>query len=127
MKEAFVNGDLTVTVHETEIPVPTADQILIRVVVSGTNPKDWKFPTDSPEAAPRNQGDDFAGYVEAFGEDVVGFQKGDRVAAFHNVMKPNGSYAEYAIAPAHLTIHIPSKTSFEGKCALLDLPNLVII
>lgn len=43
------------------------------------------------------------------------FKPGDRVAAFHEMMQPHGSYAEYAIAWAHTTFHIPKSTTFEGK------------
>ena len=41
MKEAQVAKDLTVTVRDVAIPEPQADQVVIRVVVSGCNPKDW--------------------------------------------------------------------------------------
>jgi NADPH:quinone reductase-like Zn-dependent oxidoreductase len=61
-----------------------------------------------------NAGDDIAGYVEEVGSAVTEFKKGDRVAAFHVMTEPSGSYAEYAIAPAHTTFHISHKTSFEG-------------
>lgn len=44
---------------------------------------------------------------------MVEFKPGDRVAAFHVMRAPGGSYAEYGIAPAHTTFHIPAKTSFE--------------
>lgn len=44
----------------------------------------------------------------------LGSQVGDRVAAFHEMMSPHGSYAEYAVAWAYTTFHIPAKTSFEG-------------
>jgi NADPH:quinone reductase-like Zn-dependent oxidoreductase len=60
-----------------------------------------------------NAGDDLAGTVAAVGEDVTEFHVGDRVAAFHEMLQPNGAYAEYAIAPAATTFHIPEKTSFE--------------
>ncbi|KAJ5640176.1 uncharacterized protein N7484_008038 [Penicillium longicatenatum] len=113
MKQAFVSKDTTVAIRDTEIPVPKQDQVLIRVVVSGTNPKDWKVPRWIPNDNGTNEGDDIAGYVEAVGEGVVGFQKGDKVAAFHQMMTTDGSYAEYAIAPAHTTFHLPAKTSFE--------------
>ncbi|KAJ5949833.1 hypothetical protein N7454_001417 [Penicillium verhagenii] len=116
MKQAFVDKDTIVTIRETEIPVPKEDQVLIRVVVSGTNPKDWKLPRWTGKA--NNEGDDIAGYVEAVGEGVVGFTKGDKVAAFHEMMTTDGSYAEYAIAPAHTTFHIPAKTSFEEAATL---------
>ena len=44
-------------------------------------------------------GDDIAGFVHAVGQDVVEFKVGDRVAAFHEMTKPGGSYAEFAVAP----------------------------
>ena len=33
--------DLRVDIIDTEVPKPRPDQVLIRVVVSGCNPKDW--------------------------------------------------------------------------------------
>ncbi|KAJ5999698.1 secondary metabolism biosynthetic enzyme [Penicillium waksmanii] len=114
MKEAFIDKHLSVTIRDTEIPVPEAGQVLIRVVVSGSNPKDWKMALSwPPDGALFNQGDDIAGHIEAVGDGVLGFHKGDKVAAFHQVMKPHGSWAEYAIAPSGSTFHIPEKTSFE--------------
>jgi NADPH:quinone reductase and related Zn-dependent oxidoreductases len=113
MKEAIVDPDLNVTIHDTAIPVPQPGQVLIRVVVSGTNPKDWKMPRLF-QKVPSNPGDDIAGYVESVGEGVVGFRKGDKVAAFHEMTKAGGSFAEYAIAWEHTTFHVPEKTSFEG-------------
>ena len=45
MKEAFVRGykdeSLQVTIRNVPIPVPGAKQLLIKVIASGTNPKDW--------------------------------------------------------------------------------------
>ena len=35
-----------------------------------------------------NQGDDISGVVHEVGENVSEFKKGDRVAAFHEMMKP---------------------------------------
>ena len=60
------------------------------------------------------QGDDIAGTVHAVGPGVTEFRPGDRVAAFHELGTPGGSFAEYAIALDHTTFHIPDKTSFEG-------------
>ena len=114
MKQAFVDKTITVAVRDTEVPVPKPGQVLIRVVVSGTNPKDWKMAHWRQDAPPVNQGDDIAGHVEAVGEGVVGFKKGDKVAAFHEMLAPYGSFGEYAIALEHTTFHLTSKTSFEG-------------
>ncbi|KAJ5573915.1 uncharacterized protein N7459_008342 [Penicillium hispanicum] len=118
MKEAVVDKTVTVTIRDSEVPIPQPGQILIRVVVSGTNPKDWKYPGWVPDAPPINQGDDIAGYVESVGEGVVGFQKGDKVAAFHEMRSPHGSYAEYAIAWEYTTFHLPAKTSFEEAATI---------
>lgn len=46
------------------------------------------------------------------------FKPGDRVAAFHRMMTPCGSYAEYAVSPEHTTFHIPNKTTFEEAATI---------
>lgn len=68
------------------IPTPSAHQVLIKVVVSGSNPKDWKRPAwESDGSGPFanfkdrsgagiNQGDDIAGIVEKVGEGVLEFK-----------------------------------------------------
>lgn len=78
--------DVAVKLVTTPIPDPAAHQILIKVDVSGCNPKDWKYPGwaadyDGPAdttmgrvKAGINQGDDIAGIVERVGEGVLGFQ-----------------------------------------------------
>lgn len=118
MKEAVVDKATAVTIRDVDIPVAQPGQVLIKVVVSGTNPKDWKLPAWLPDAPAANQGDDIAGHIEAVGEGVFNFKKGDRVAAFHEMMTSAGSYAEYAIAWAHTTFHIPEKTSFEEAASI---------
>jgi len=102
-----------VEIRDTPQPKPGPKQVVIKVIVSGSNPKDWKVPKYIP-GEPLNQGDDIAGYVHEVGSDVFEFKPGDRVAAFHEMLKPYGSYGEYAIAEQHATFHIPAATSFEG-------------
>lgn len=80
MKEAIVSAGPKVKIVDSPIPKPKAGQVLIKVVFSGSNPKDWKYPEMSEEL---NSGDDIAGYIEELGEGVIEFKKGDRVAAFH--------------------------------------------
>ncbi|KAK7725392.1 hypothetical protein SLS57_003869 [Botryosphaeria dothidea] len=106
MKEAIVHPGVQVEIVDSAIPEPNDDQVLIKVVVSGSNPKDW------------NEGDDIAGIVEKVGANVTEFKPGDRVAAFHEMVTAHGSYAEYAIAWAHTTFHIPKNTSFEEAAAI---------
>ena len=71
-----------------------------------------------PDKPPMNQGDDIAGIVEKVGSRVWEFKPGDRVAAFHEMMTPHGSWAEYAVAWQHTTFHIPKETTFEEAAAL---------
>ena len=65
-----------------------------------------------------NQGDDIAGTISAVGHNVTEFKVGDRVSAFHEMRTPGGSWAEYALAWAHTTFHIPQKTTFEEAAAI---------
>lgn len=81
--------------------------------MSGSNPKDWKVP--EWRGTTQNQGDDIAGVVHEIGENVFEFKPGDRVAAFHEMVTPGGSYAEYALAWQYTTFHIPKQTTFEGE------------
>ncbi|KAL5358830.1 chaperonin 10-like protein [Aspergillus floccosus] len=116
MKEAIVKHDLSVNLVDSPIPKPGPGHVLIKVIIAGSNPKDWKLPV--MRGADVNSGDDIAGTVEAVGEDVVGFHKGDRVAAFHEMMSPNGAFAEYAIAPYYTTFHIPDSISYEAAATI---------
>ena len=61
-----------------------------------------------------NHGDDIAGVIHSVGQNVSEFKPGDRVAALHELVAPNGAFAEYSMAPAYTTFHIPTQTSFEG-------------
>ena len=112
MKEAIVSADLEVNIIDSPIPIPGLDQVVTKVVVSGSNPKDWKAPQWIGTSL--NSGDDIAGLVHSVGANVVEFKPGDRVAAFHQMMAPSGSFAEYAVSFDHATFHIPKKTTFEG-------------
>ena len=76
-----------------------------------------------PDSKPVNQGDDISGIVHEVGEHVSEFKPGDRVFAFHEMMKPGGSYAEYALSWSATTAHLPAHISFQGACASLSLSH----
>lgn len=65
-----------------------------------------------------NSGDDMAGFVHAIGRLVIDLKVGDRVAAYHRSGYPHGSFAEYAIAPAHMVFHIPDTMAFEEAATI---------
>jgi NADPH:quinone reductase-like Zn-dependent oxidoreductase len=117
MKEAQVAKDLSVAIRDVEIPTPKEDQVVIKVVYSGSNPKDWKIPALGMKEN-YNTGDDIAGYIHSVGSNVYEFKPGDRVASFHEMMSPGGSFAEYAVGWSHTTFHIPSNISFEQAATL---------
>ncbi|KAL2370115.1 alcohol dehydrogenase [Blastomyces gilchristii SLH14081] len=140
MKEAINYAGPTIKIVDSPVPKPNDDQVMIKVIVSGSNPKDWKMPewaalsgdvdddngmSGTLQRAGKgvNQGDDIAGIVQAVGANVVEFKPGDRVAAFHEMCMPGGSYAEYAIAWSHTTFHLPKHTSFE-EAATIPLATL---
>ncbi|KAK9467969.1 chaperonin 10-like protein [Lipomyces arxii] len=109
---------------DSPIPEPGDDEVLIKVVVSGCNPKDWKYPAWQNKKF--NSGDDIAGYIEKVGKNVFEFTKGDKVAAFHTMLTPYGSFAEYAISDAHTTFLLPESTSFE-EAATIPLASLTAV
>ncbi|KAK9234549.1 chaperonin 10-like protein [Lipomyces kononenkoae] len=122
MKEAIVYGEpLHVEIVDSPIPTPGDDEVLIKVEVSGSNPKDWKYPFYSKRAF--NSGDDIAGTIVSVGKSVLEFKPGDRVAAFHKMGANHGSFAEYAIAYAYTTFHIPASITFE-EAATVPLASL---
>ncbi|KAF5228175.1 hypothetical protein FAUST_11282 [Fusarium austroamericanum] len=127
----FPTAEIQCKIESAPVPEPGDNQVLIKVVVSGSNPKDWKLPTwaaayDGPDdgsweaKAKRgmNHGDDIAGVVEKVGKNVIAFKKGDRVAAFHEMVTPGGSFAEYGLAPEDTTFHIPPSKSFEEAATI---------
>ena len=121
MLEAIIHPlpTLTSTLHSIPIPTPGPDEVLIEVFAAGSNPKDWSHPTDLNLQI--NSGDDIAGTVSSLGSSVLAsgrFAIGDRVAAFHRMGTPGGAYAEYAIAPAHTTFHIPDSVPFEEAATI---------
>jgi len=49
MKEAQVAKDLSVAIKDVAVPEPQANQVVIKVVYSGSNPKDWYVYIPNPK------------------------------------------------------------------------------
>lgn len=110
-------GGLDVLVPQ-QIPrlEPNTDQILIRLKSAGVNPVDWKYRSGiykqfMPLTFPWTPGLEGSGTVEAVGEHVNTFKKGDEVYGF-----VSGSYAEYALA--NEVQRKPVELTFEEAAAL---------
>ncbi|UKZ47992.1 hypothetical protein TrVGV298_002228 [Trichoderma virens] len=120
MQELVIYGKPTYNgfVRETEIPKPGPKDVLIKVAYTGLNPKDWKFTKNRDESTAFNVGDDVSGTIEAVGSDVFEYKPGDRVAGFHRMFQPHGTYAEYTVVPASTTFLLPPNISLESGAGL---------
>lgn len=91
-------------VEDIAVPTPGAGQALVKIAASGVNFIDVYFRTGLYKAElPFTPGMEASGTVEAVGEDVADLQPGDRVA----YAMTRGSYAEYAVVPAHTLVKVP--------------------
>src|SRR5215831_21102147 len=110
--------------EEVEVPVPTDDQVLIRVHAASINPYDWHFIEGTPTIMrlsvglrkPKDirLGVDFAGTVEAIGKNVTQFQPGDEVFGGRG-----GAFAEYVCPRATRAVALkPASVSFEEAASV---------
>ncbi len=105
-------------------PQPGPEEVLVKIKAAGVNPVDWKIREGLlkgrlPCEFPIILGWDAAGIVEAVGDKVKEFKKGDEVMAYCRKEKiHDGSYAEYIVLePRHLALK-PINLSFEEAAAL---------
>lgn len=116
-----------VELREVERPVPTGNQILVRVRAASVNRADLDGLTPRPSfvrlfiglRAPRNtrMGIDVAGVVEAVGPEATRFKPGDEVFA-DLYSHGQGAFAEYVRAPENAFESMPSGMSFEDAATL---------
>lgn len=114
----YYDPDLTTSLEDIPIPEYGDNEVLIKVIVAGSNPKDWKHPAPGYFDNKLNQGDDVGGVVEAVGKNVKNFHKGDRVAGFHEMDTKRGTYAEYTVCPSQTVFHIPESMTFEEAATM---------
>jgi len=101
-------------------PVPTAEQILVRVRATALNRADTLQRTGSYPPPPGESdilGLELAGEVEAIGSAVTGMKPGDRVCA----LVGSGGYAEKAAFDARVAIPIPPGWSFVQAAAVPEV------
>jgi NADPH:quinone reductase-like Zn-dependent oxidoreductase len=84
--------------EETRAPVPTAEEVLVRVHAAGVNPFDWMVREGrfGPLPLPRTLGCDFSGVVEGLGPGVTDFFVGQSVFGYSGY---GGAFAELCVAP----------------------------
>ncbi len=119
MKAVFIeqHGDAS-ALHYGDFakPDPAAGQVLVKIAAAGVNFIDvyqraglYKIPL------PAVLGMEGAGTVEALGEGVSGWRPGDPVAWAMS----RGSYAEFAVVPAHLLVKVPAGLDLRQAAAAM--------
>ena len=113
--------------RDVDEPVPSADEVLVRVRAASVHPDIWHVLRGKPYILrimggglrrPKNPipGTDLAGIVEEVGGAVERFRPGDEVfgETIGNMQWTNGgTFAEYALAPADNLALKPDNVSFE--------------
>lgn len=106
-------------------PEPAEDQVLIKIMAAATNPLDWHMMRADPFIvrmsmgwlAPKSEmgiGADFAGIVEAVGNNVTEFQAGDEVYGSSGT----GAFAEYICITEKRIVKKPKNISYEEAAAI---------
>ena len=109
--------------EDTDKPVATDSEVVLRVHAASVNPLDWHFMrgepyalrlvTGLPEPKDARLGVDVAGVVDSVGRNVTRFQMGDEVFG-----AARGAFAEYACAPESSLAVKPPNFTFEQAAAV---------
>lgn len=124
MKAAIVDQrDGPFDVREIARPAPQAGEVLVRVHASGVNPLDTKIRAGAAAHArhplPAILGLDMAGVVEAVGDGVTRFRRGDAVyGMIGGVGGLQGSLADYVAVDADLLAIKPANLSMREAAAM---------
>ncbi len=109
-------GPEALVFEEIPDPVPGEGEALVKIGASGVNYIDVYYRTGQyPADPPFTSGQEAAGVVESVGDGVEGLSRGDKVA-YEGVL---GSYAEYAVVPAHKLVPLPDGVDTRTAAAVL--------
>ena len=104
------------------MPPLAADEALVKVHAASVNPADLSYRSGHliiRKPMPHILGSDLAGEIAQIGDDVTGWQPGDRVAAAFDELgsERDGSYAEYCAVPAEQLVKLPPGLDFQTAAA----------
>ncbi|MEM7007488.1 MAG: zinc-binding dehydrogenase [Pseudomonadota bacterium] len=121
-------GTEKLTWREADTPVPSSDEVLIRVraaALNGFDPMMLSGETGLKTPFPMQPCGDFAGEIVSLGSGVQGWSIGDRVNPYpilpvKGMMGETtpGAAAEYVCVPASVLIKMPDEISFEDAAAM---------
>ncbi len=120
-------GPEVLKMEDAPLPTIAGDEVLIKVYATAINPVDWKIREGQrkekfPTTFPLTPGSDVSGVIEAVGQEIKIFKKGDEVYSMPHPAK-NGAYAEYVAIKASQVSHKPKTLSHE-KAAAVPLAGL---
>ncbi len=106
---------------ETPIPSPTSYDLLVKIKAVGVNPVDFKIRQNSAKDivldSPKIIGWDAAGIVEAIGDKVTQFKKGDEVYYAGDINRP-GCNAVYQLIDERIVGRKPAGLSYIQAAAM---------
>jgi NADPH:quinone reductase len=109
----------TLRIGELNDPMPTEEEVLVRVRAASLNPVDYKVAAIGSErwSFPHVLGVDAAGVIEKVGAKVKDWRPGDRVF-YHATWRRPGTYAELHTVPGHTIAEIPGSVNDVGAAAI---------
>jgi NADPH:quinone reductase len=112
-------GPEVMKLADVPVPKPGAGQVLVHVKAAGVNPVDTYICAGTYARKPNlpyTPGTDGAGIVEAVGDAVKQFKKGDRV--YLGGASVSGTYAEYCTCDSADAHPLPEKITFAQGAAM---------
>jgi len=135
---------------EADVPIPAANEVLIRVRAAGICGTDIHIKHDQfPNWPPVIMGHEFSGEIVEVGSEVTGYRVGDRVVGEPHTKACgkcelcrigyiqicaskrsigwgiHGAFAQYLVLPEHLLHRIPDSMTFEEAALVEPAANVV--
>ncbi len=102
--------------QDFELPPPGPDQVQVKLEAIGVNFRDlYQRSGEYPMKLPYTPGTEGAGTITAVGQEVSGFEVGDRVGYYGAL----GAYAEMSNVATRCIINLPDDCSFERAAAVM--------
>ncbi|KAG9121586.1 hypothetical protein FRC07_002399, partial [Ceratobasidium sp. 392] len=120
-KSCVISGPgADIVLQDRPIPTPGPEQVLVKITAAALNPVDnmhRQFPV-LISGYPAVLGCDAAGTVEAVGEGVSNFKKGDRVFFQGDCSHDGATFQHYATVKSNLVSKTPSNITDEEASTL---------
>lgn len=120
MKAILVNQDQKLYIGTCEKPVCGPNQLLVRIEATSVNRADLvkkRSLQTVTDGATTILGLEMSGTVVQVGEQVEGWEPGERVAS----LLDGGGYGEYVVIPADMGVHLPDQLTHTEAAAIPEV------